>query len=67
MDVKRMWFPTHGRLQRRVIKRREDGWVFRGCVPSGLFGLFLAQLVYERVEGGQQTTTLTEAAPATIA
>lgn len=47
MLVKRMWFPTHGRLNRRVEKRSEQGWSFRGCVASGLLGLVLVHLVYE--------------------
>jgi hypothetical protein len=49
MNVKRMWFPTHGRLQRRVISQREKGMAFRGQVASGILGLILVHLVYEDV------------------
>lgn len=50
MNVKRMWFPTHGRLTRRVSAQRQNGWVFRGQVASGILGLILVHLVYEHVE-----------------
>ena len=49
MNVKRMWFPTHGRLQRRVIGQKQNGWAFRGQVASGILGLILVHLVYEQV------------------
>lgn len=50
MNVKRMWFPTHGRLQRRVISQRQNGMAFRGQVASGIVGLILVHLVYEKVD-----------------
>lgn len=50
MNVKRMWFPTHGRLTRRVSAQRRNGWVFRGQVASGILGLILVHLVYEHIE-----------------
>ena len=47
-DVKRIFLPRHGRISRRIAKRAEHGWSFTGCVPSGILGLFLCHLAYER-------------------
>ena len=47
-DVKRMWFPTHGRIQRRIAKHSDNGWTFTGCVASGILGLLLCHLAYEQ-------------------
>ncbi len=48
MEVHRIFFPSHGRIQRRVNKRKEEGLIFAGSVWSFWWGPFCAFLVYER-------------------
>jgi hypothetical protein len=50
MVVKRCFFPSHGRIQRRVNARKARGQVFCGSVWSFWWGPFCAFLVYD-VEG----------------
>jgi hypothetical protein len=34
MTVQYIWFPTHGRMRRRIAKRAEEGLLFRGFLFS---------------------------------
>jgi hypothetical protein len=34
MEVHYVWFPTHGRMRRRIVKRRTEGLAFRGQLFS---------------------------------
>lgn len=47
MEVQYVWFPTHGRMRRRIEKRGRLGLAFRGQLIS-INGLRIG-LVYERV------------------
>jgi hypothetical protein len=44
--VKRCFFPSHGRISRRVNHRLENGQRFIGFIPSFWWGPFCAFLVY---------------------
>ena len=46
--VKRLFFPSHGRLDRRVNRRNTDGQEFVGFVWSFWWGPFCAFLVYKK-------------------
>ena len=50
MIVKRCFFPSHGRIQRRINHRKENGQVFVGSVWSFWWGPFCAFLVYDEVK-----------------
>lgn len=45
--VKRCFFPSHGRIKRRVNHRLENGEQFVGFIPAFWWGPFCAFLVYE--------------------
>lgn len=47
MIVKRCFFPSHGRIKRRVNHRRKNDQVFVGSILSFWWGPFCAFLVYE--------------------
>jgi len=44
--VKRCFFPSHGRISRRVNHRLQNGQRFIGFIPSFWWGRFCAFLVY---------------------
>jgi hypothetical protein len=46
--VKRCFFPSHGRISRRVNHRLGNGEQFVGFIPSFWWGRFCAFLVYAR-------------------
>ena len=46
--VKRLFFPSHGRLDRRVNRRSTNGQEFVGFVWSFWWGPFCAFLVYKQ-------------------
>jgi hypothetical protein len=46
--VKRLFFPSHGRLDRRVNHRSNNGQEFVGMVWSFWWGPFCAFLVYRK-------------------
>ena len=46
--VKRLFFPSHGRLDRRVNHRSKNGQEFVGMVWSFWWGPFCAFLVYKK-------------------
>jgi hypothetical protein len=48
--VKRCFFPSHGRLSRRVNHRLEGGQQFIGFIPSFWWGPLCAFLVYAKPE-----------------
>ena len=50
MIVKRCFFPSHGRLARRINHRKENGEVFVGSVWSFWWGPLCAFLVFDKVE-----------------
>lgn len=50
MIVKRCFFPSHGRIDRRVNARLEKGQKFVGFIWSFWWGPFCAFLVYDEVE-----------------
>jgi hypothetical protein len=60
MIVKRCFFPSHGRIQRRVNARRERGQVFRGSVWSFWWGPLCAFLVYDEVTAPEAPAALSE-------
>jgi len=47
MEVHYIWFPTHGRMRRRIEKRAGRGLAFRGQLVS--LNPFRWGLVYEKV------------------
>jgi hypothetical protein len=47
MEVHHIWFPTHGRMRRRIQKRRTESLAFRGQIFS--INPFRLGLVYEKV------------------
>jgi hypothetical protein len=47
MDVHYLWFPTQGRMRRRIEKRADLGLAFRGQLFS--INPFRCGLVYEKV------------------
>ena len=47
MHTERFFFPTKGRLERRVARRREAGLVFAGSVYCFWWGPFCQFLVFE--------------------
>ena len=46
--VKRLFFPSHGRLDRRINHRSRNGQEFVGFVWSFWWGPFCAFLVYKK-------------------
>lgn len=48
MHTERIFFPSKGRLERRLSRRREAGLAFRGSVYSFFWGPFCAFLVFEK-------------------
>jgi hypothetical protein len=47
MIVKRCFFPSRGRIQRRINTRKERGQIFAGSVWSFWWGPFCAFLVFD--------------------
>jgi hypothetical protein len=50
MQVERFFFPTKGRLQRRVTLRREAGWRLNASTYSFWWATLCVFLVFERVQ-----------------
>lgn len=48
MQTERFFFPSKGRLERRVARRREAGLVFAGATWAFWWGPFCQLLVFER-------------------
>src|SRR5947207_14615891 len=48
MRVRYVWFPTHGRMSRRIKRHGGEDWFFRGQLFS--INPFRAGLVYEHIE-----------------
>ena len=47
-NVDRLFFPTKGRLERKLRRHAAEGWYFTGCVPLSFFwGPFCAFLVFQ--------------------
>lgn len=54
MEVRYVWFPTQGRMKRRIKARREEGLAFRGQLIS--INPFRIGLVYEKVAATHPVT-----------
>jgi len=50
MNVDRLFFPTKGRLERKVRRHADDGWFFRGSTYAFWWGPFCVFLVFEKIE-----------------